>query len=264
VQKNRMSKKAIRNILPRELVNWDVFYLPTCDSTQDFAAQLFKKHKRGGILVATNYQTRGRGRAARSWLSPRGKALLFSMILLPGHAPSHLHLLTVTAALAVCDTLSKHLNLKPEVKWPNDVLLGGKKVCGVLTELLKTKSQKSAVILGIGLNVNQSASALSPDFLHKATSLFLETGKTVPRIPLLGALMKSFEDYYFIFQRGAFHEIIRRWKSYSSMLGTRVTLLTGNKEVQGALIDLDDSGALVLRLDTGKTEAFYGSDCRFV
>ena len=261
---DRLSKKALAEVLPSELIRWDVHFYPVVGSTQDKAAELFQTLGKGGIFVAADFQETGRGREARKWAAPKGEALLFSLVLLPGHAQSHLHLLTITAALAVCDALRSHLKLKPEVKWPNDVLLSGKKVCGILTEMLTTKKVEKAMIMGIGLNVNQGQAAFPGDLEHVATSLFLETGKRAPRLPLLSAVMKSFEDHYFLFQKRGYEEIIRRWKGYSSMLGRHVALRAGEREVEGTVIDLEDSGAIVLRLDTGKTEAFFGSDCRFV
>lgn len=260
---NRLSLKAIVKVLPGELIRWEAHYVPVLESTQDYAAGIFKKHLKPGIFVATNFQSRGRGRGSRAWLAPRGQALLFSLVLFPGHAPSHLHLLTITSALAVCEGIRSHVNLKPEVKWPNDVLVNGKKVCGILTEMFKTRKGDQAVIVGVGLNVNQRASAFPGEIRQTATSLYLEKGGLIPRLPLLAAVMKAFEDQYFLYQRGMFQEIIKRWKNYSSILGRRVTLCSGKREIQGVVIDLEDSGAIVLRLDTGKTESFLSCDCRF-
>ncbi|MBN1901604.1 biotin--[acetyl-CoA-carboxylase] ligase [Candidatus Sumerlaeota bacterium] len=258
---NRLSLKAIKGVLPCELIRWEAHYIPEAESTQDVAAEIFQKRLKPGIFVATNYQTRGRGRESRAWLSPRGDSLLFSLVLFPGNAPSHLRLLTMTMALSLCEAVRSHLGLKPEVKWPNDVLINGKKVCGILTEMMKTQEGEQAVIMGVGLNVNQNASAFPAEIRNSATSLSLEKSLKIPRLPLLAAIMKAFEDHYFLYQRGLFPEIIRKWKNYSSILGRHVTLRSGKREIQGVVIDLEDSGALVLRLDTGKTESFLSCDC---
>lgn len=260
---NRLSLKAIKNFLPGELIRWEAYYFSSMESTQDFASGLFKKEQKSGIFVATNYQSRGRGRESRAWIAPRGQSLLFSLVLFPGHAPSYIHLMTITAALAVCEGIRSHLNLKPEVKWPNDVLINGKKVCGILTEMIKEPKGEQAVIVGVGLNVNQKASAFPGELRQTATSLYLEKGELIPRLPLLAAVMKSFEDHYFLYQRNHFQEIIKRWKNYSSILGRRVTLRSGKREIQGVVINLEDSGAIVIRLDTGRTESFLSCDCRF-
>jgi len=261
---NRLSKKGIIASLPSELIRWEVHYLPETESTQNAAAEIFRKTGRGGILVATNFQKTGRGREGRSWISPKGQALLFSFVLLPGQKEAEIYFVTITTALAVCDALRRHLGLFPEVKWPNDVLLNGKKVCGILTELTKTHRGETGIIVGVGLNVNQRTPAFSGIKGEPATSLLIETNRIVPRLPLLGAVMRSFEDCYFLYQKGRKDEIVRRWKRDSCMVGQRVRLCAGNREVEGMVVDLADSGALVLRLDNGHTESFFGSACRLV
>jgi BirA family biotin operon repressor/biotin-[acetyl-CoA-carboxylase] ligase len=260
---NRLSLKAIRAALPGELIRWEAHYVPVVESTQDLAAEIFRRNLKPGIFVAANYQTKGRGRESRAWIAPRGQALQFSLVLFPGNVPSHLHLLTITSALSVCEGIRSHAGLNPEVKWPNDVLVNGKKVCGILTEMVKAPKGEQAAIVGVGLNVNQKASAFHGDLRKSATSLYLEKGELIPRLPLLAAVMKSFEDHYFLYQKGLFQKIIGRWKNYSSILGRRVTLRSGKREIQGVVVDLEDSGAIVLRLDTGKTESFLSCDCRF-
>jgi len=261
---NRLSRSAIISVLPTELIRWEVHYFPALDSTQTRAREIFRKEGHGGIFVATNFQEMGRGREGRPWTAPRGQALLFSFVLLPGHADLEIHLLTITTALAICNALRLHLALTPEVKWPNDVLLDGKKVCGILTEMVKSDTRESGVIVGVGLNVNQRAKDFRGSLKETATSLRLVKGRLIPRIPLLGAIMRSFEEYYFLYQKGERGEIIRGWKRDSAMLGRRVSLRAGRQEVQGTVIDLADNGALVLRLDTGRTESFLGSDCRYI
>ena len=260
----RFSQKTITEILPQELIRWEVYYFPELESTQGFARDLFRKEGRYGIFVAANYQSAGHGREGRKWLAPRGKNLLFSFVLMPRHGSARLPLLTLAAALSVCDGLRSLLNLKPDVKWPNDVLVNGKKVCGILTEMEKGKGGEQGAIVGIGLNVNQALGGFPEELRDAATSLFLETGRKVSRVPLLGAIMRAFEDQYFLFQKGNFEEIVRRWKGYSSMLGRRVLLRAGKREAQGSVLDLEDSGALVLRLDNGKTESFFSCECRFI
>jgi BirA family transcriptional regulator, biotin operon repressor / biotin---[acetyl-CoA-carboxylase] ligase len=261
---NRLSGKSIKECLPSEMIRWDVHYFPELESTQQKAVEIFRNESRGGVFVSTNCQTSGRGRGGNSWIAPRGEALLFSFILLPGHAPTKLHLLTITTALAVCDALRSHIGLKPDLKWPNDVLCNGKKLCGILTEVVTAKNGEKGIIAGVGINVNQGKAAFSGELSEIATSVKLESGKKIPRLPFLGSVMKYFEDQYFLFQKGEFKELIRRWKSYSSMLGRDVGLKVGNRNVKGTVLDLEDSGALVLRLDSGKTESFFGSDCRFI
>jgi len=261
---NRLSRKAIAGVLPSELIRWDVHYIPTVDSTQKYAAEIFPKRGRGGVFFGTNFQSAGRGREGRAWIAPRGKALLFSLVLIPRRPGDHHHFLTIVTALAVCEALRSHLALKPGMKWPNDVLVNGKKVCGILTEMVRSHDGEPGLVAGVGLNVNQGRSSFPGDLSGVATSLSLETGERIPRLPLLGSLMKSFEDQYFLFQKGQSDEIIRRWKGYSSILGRYVSIRKGKREIRGTVVDLEDTGAIVLRLDSGRTESFLGSECRFL
>ena len=258
---NRLSNKAIREHLPSELIRWETYYSPVVESTQKTAAKLFRENPQGGVFAAANFQTGGRGRQNNSWISPKGKSLLFSFVLLPGHAPSHLHLLTIASALSVCDAVRKIDHLKPHVKWPNDVLLNGKKICGILTEMISSDGEKG-VVAGIGLNVNQRPADFPSELREHAASLRMETGRDIPRLPLLRDIMKAFENHYFMFQKGEYSRIINQWKRSSAMLGRSVSLQSGKRKVHGVVIDLEDNGAIVLRLDNGRTKAFLGSDCR--
>lgn len=259
-----LSKETVQSSLPDELIRWEVEYVPETTSTQDYAAKRFRKEGRGGLFVITNHQTSGRGREKREWKDVPGSSLMFSLTLHPGHAPSNLHLLTITAALAVCNGLRSLLDIEPEVKWPNDVLINGKKVCGILSEMIDSESGEKGIIMGIGINVNQKKEDLPETNNAPAGSVRMIVGKPVQRLLLLSSIMKSFEDLYFLYQKGDHEEIIRLWKNNSSMLGRHVSLRTGDREVHGTVTGLEDSGAIVLRLDTGPTRSFLGSECRFL
>ncbi len=261
---NTLNAESIRSVLPEELIRWKVVYHAATDSTQNRALELFRRDGQGGILIITDAQTAGRGRLSNRWIAPIGDALTFSLILLSGHAPGHLPLITFAVALSVCDAMRRMLGLDPDVKWPNDVLLSGRKVCGILTETVRDAAGNHGVVVGIGVNVNQRRSAFLGDLKDTATSLFIELGHGVDRLSLLGEIMRSFEENYFLYQKGEVQEIIRRWKNYSSMLGRRVSLMTTEGEISGSVLDLEDSGALVLRLDTGHTRSFFGSHCRYL
>ena len=261
---DRLSRKDVAEVLPSDMIRWNVFYYPELDSTQNKAAELFRSQGRYGIFVVTDYQSGGRGREERKWIAPPGKALLFSFVLHAGHVPSHLPLLTITTVLGVCRAIRSRLDLKPEVKWPNDVLLDGKKVCGILTEVVTSGKGDEAVVVGIGLNVNQASPDFPGELAHTATSLSIEKREGIDRLSLLKQIMSSFDNHYFLYQRGEHHEIVRRWKSYSSILGRHVCVRTGDQEIKGTVVDLENSGAIVLRLDTGQTKSFFGSDCRFI
>ena len=235
----------------------------TIDSTNLEAKRQAESFSGNGIFIAKE-QTLGKGRRGRTWESPKGTGNYMSYLLRPEIEPMAASMLTLIAGLAVCNSMIDLYEIDVRIKWPNDIVIGGKKLCGILTEVVTAKNGEKGIIAGVGINVNQGKAAFSGELSELATSVKLESGKKIPRLPFLGSVMKYFEDQYFLFQKGEFKELIRRWKSYSSMLGRDVGLKVGNRNVKGTVLDLEDSGALVLRLDSGKTESFFGSDCRFI
>ena len=222
-------------------VTWNLHYEPSCSSTQDLARAASARGAEQGWTMVTDLQLEGRGRQGRSWLAPPETALLFSTILRPPR--DVLALLPLLAALTVAGGIEASTGALPDLKWPNDVLLDGKKLAGILLE----RPAGADVVLGVGLNVNQSRGDL-PD---GATSLAIEIGHELEREAVLAAILNDLGNAYERADREGIDWIVPGWRSRSSMLGKVVTFHRDGALVRGIAEDVGEDGALQVRLDDG-------------
>jgi BirA family biotin operon repressor/biotin-[acetyl-CoA-carboxylase] ligase len=217
------------------------------DSTNALARTLAAQGEQEGTLVLADEQTAGRGRLDRRWIAPAGTSLLLSLILRPPVQPEHAQVVTMLAALALRDAILACTGLTARLKWPNDLLLSGRKAGGILTELRVTGAELDYAVVGIGLNVNMPADALPPSF--DATSLQQQLGAVVPRVPLLQELLRRIEGRYADLEQGRWP--ISEWAAALETIGQRVRVNCGTESHVGLAEAVDDSGALHLRLDNG-------------
>jgi BirA family biotin operon repressor/biotin-[acetyl-CoA-carboxylase] ligase len=222
-------------------VTWRLHYEPSCSSTQELARAAGARGAEEGWTVVTDLQREGRGRQGRSWVAPPETALLFSTILRPPR--DVLPLLPLLAALAVAGGVEVSTGAVPDLKWPNDILLHGKKLAGILLE----RPAGSDVVLGVGLNVNQTRGDL-PD---GGTSLALELGHEVEREPLLAAILNDLGNAYERADREGVSWIVPGWRSRSSMLGQAVAFHRDGAQIRGIAEDIAEDGALQVRLEDG-------------
>lgn len=239
---------------------WDPLLLTETSSTNDVAREQGRKGARAGFLVAASRQTRGRGRLGRSWESPPDRGLYVSILLRPDMAAAQAGQLTILSSVATVDAVEAVSGLRPQIKWPNDLLVGGRKLAGVLIETEPEGARLAFAVVGIGLNVRQEVADFSPEVRDLATSLYLVTGQAYRRADLLVELLKAFE------QRLArpFDEVREAWAASSLTLGQQVTLTTLRGRKHGQALGLDDSGALLLRGDSGQVEAITAGDMQAV
>lgn len=206
-----------------------------------------------GTVVLTGEQTAGKGRLGRTWTAPTGSSLLVSVLLRPKVGLADSSRLSLVAALAVRRTLQGVAALSSAIKWPNDVLINGKKVCGILAETATNTGAGTspALVLGIGLNVHQDRQDFPVEFRDQATSLRIETGREQSRPLLLQALLQSLEDLVLAFVREGFSPFLDELRGSSAVIGKRVVVRVGVYTLEGVVDDLDDEGRLLMRLDTG-------------
>ncbi len=224
------------------------------DSTNKRAKELAVHGAREGIVVIAETQTKGRGRHGREWISPTG-GLWFSLVLRPKLCPAATSKLNFVAGLAVAEVLSGMFDLKVEVKWPNDVLVNGRKICGVISEMKTTDETINFVVVGVGVNVNFNVKDVFPRRLREAvTSLEDELGRRIQLEGLFKTLLEKMESLYEQFIKKGFGFILGRWKNYADFLGheVEVTNLTG--KIRGLALDVDNDGALILKLEDGTTK----------
>lgn len=222
-------------------------------STMDVARELAKKGEEEGTIVIAEVQTQGKGRLGREWRSPEG-GIYFTIILRPQISPVYAPRINLMASVAVAKAIRRLFGLKAELKWPNDVLIEGRKVCGILAEMEAEVDRVKFVNLGIGINANNPISERE----GAATSLKEEVGKDVSRKELLGSVLQEIKGGQALLPRG---DLIEEWKSLSATLNRDVKIVTADEVVEGKAIDIESNGALILKCHDGSLRSVIVGDC---
>lgn len=231
----------------------------TTGSTNAEALRLAARGVPHGTVVIAEEQTAGRGRLGRSWYSEKATGIYASIILRPQFAPSMAPLLTLMAGVAAHRAIFDLTGLRPEIRWPNDLLSGGKKIGGILTEMSAEIDRVHAVVIGIGLNVNHTA--MPTELAGIASSLRLETGKSYSRVRLTGLLLRHIEDCYALLLREGGPAIVHLWERASAFArGRRVRVLRPGGEAFGVTQGLESNGALRVRFDDGREETLISGE----
>lgn len=245
---DHLSAEGIQAGLQTATLGRNVIFHPQIDSTQNQAKTLGEQGAVEGTVVLAETQTQGRGRRGRTWAAiPHGVAMsiIFRPELPPDRAP-HFPLL---AGVAVSRAISRTCNLAPGLKWPNDILLAGMKVVGILAELDAEMDRINAVYLGIGLNVNASLQDIPPELTSTATSLCIQSGREVSRLHLVRAVLEELESAYSTYQARGFAPIRQAWKEINVTLGHKVRIISGQSVVTGTALDILETGALLIRTE---------------
>lgn len=260
MRKQRMIvPKRIQNGLQTDFIGKEIHHFVDVTSTNDVAKELAARGAKEGTLVIAETQTCGRGRFGRGWVSPKG-GIWFSTILRPKVNPEDALKLTLMAAVVVARVIRKMLELNAEIKWPNDVLIDGKKVCGILTEMCTRGKLVDFVTLGIGINANVEADSFPENLRDSITSLEKELREEVARERFLRALLEELEHYYKMFTRMEFDLILEEWKSLASFLGSYVEVVSYDEKIVGLAVDVDQSGALLVKAENGTVRRVTSGD----
>jgi len=228
-----------------------IYHFFKIDSTNSVAMRLGESGEPHGTIVLAEEQTAGRGRAGRTWTSEKSAGIYCSILLRPPIPPAHAPLLTLVAGLAARDAAAEDLDTLPDIRWPNDLLVGGRKVCGILTEMHAEPDRIHYAVIGIGMNVNQSK--MPEELSDIATSLRIETGKIHSRLELLIRLLRSVDRYYNQFLADGAEPILRRFAEVSSYFkGKRVRITTATETFTGTTAGLEPSGVLRVARDDGR------------
>ena len=256
--------EALQSRLAGRRMGWRIHYLPVVDSTNHLALKLAHEGAAEGTVVFADCQTRGRGRLQRVWQSPPGCNLYASILLRPAIDPADAARITLMAGVAVAEMISIFCPESVGLKWPNDVFIRGRKVCGILAEMKTTGRALDGIVVGIGLNVNITGEDFDPVFRKAATSLREETGRIFPREDLAFLLCDSFEKWYRIFLVEGFAPVRERWLSRSGMIGSRVRLLFQGEVQEGVVVGIDHDGALLLDDELGAVRRIIAGDASIV
>lgn len=249
----------LAKMLRTSLVGKNFVYRDSVDSTQAIAIALAEKQSAAGTVVIAEQQSSGRGRLKRKWLSPRG-GLWMSVVIRPAIPTATSTMLPFVAALAVCDAIRETTGLSAALKWPNDVMVKGRKVAGILLDLSAEAETVNYAVIGIGINANVDTAKIKIDREGRPaiTSLQEELGREVNRLQLAGVLLEKLEQFYMMMERDGPASIVAEWKKRSDILGRKVMVVQQEKTVEGLADDVGDDGSLVIKTASGTASVVSG------
>lgn len=254
-----LSYEEIKGYLNTSFIGNKVYYYDSIDSTNKMAKDIAYSEEEGVVLVAEE-QVLGRGRLGRAWESPKKKGIYFSIILKPQVPPSKIAKLTLIGAAAVSLALDE-MGIDSQIKWPNDIVINGKKICGILTEMSSELNMINYVVLGIGINVNLEEEEISEDIRHKATSLKIESKNEVDRKRLLGTVLNKFEELYILFKDdGEISQALEVCRNKSAVIGKEILVVNGASKRLGKAIDIDEEGELLVEFDDATIETVFSGE----
>ncbi len=250
-----LSAEIVARDMRARVVGRRVVYFESVDSTNDLAAELAERGEPEGTVVIADEQIRGRGRMGRAWIAPKASSVLMSVVLRP--SIEHAAQIGMAVGLGACDAIEQATGLKPQLKWPNDILLNGKKCAGILVEVKTLGEEIEYAVAGLGVNVNFRA-AEAEGIPRDATTIADELGKLMPRARLVKEILRGIDDYYARLRAGA--DLRGEWKQRLVNLGRRVRAWTASRIEEGIAEDVDGEGALLLRRDDGSLARLIAGD----
>lgn len=253
---DRLFPFEVNRDLHTAFVGKKIYYFDAVASTMNVAMQLGVDGSPEGTLVLAESQTKGRGRLGREWFSPKYKGIYLSLILKPKILPAEASIFTLLAGVSISEAIKEITGLDVHIKWPNDILLGHKKLGGILTELNAEMDEVNFVIIGAGLNVNNDKKALPA----AGTSLREHKKEHLDRVSLLQEILRRIESNYLLFQGKGPRPIIEKWCDSSITLGRRVKVYFHKEHIEGEAVDIDIDGGLLVRKDSGVTQKVMAGD----
>ncbi|SDM44921.1 BirA family transcriptional regulator, biotin operon repressor / biotin-[acetyl-CoA-carboxylase] ligase [Bacillus sp. OK048] len=256
----QITADELRLGLTTKFIGKNLHYEETVESTQKIAHRLAYEQAPEGTVIIAEEQLSGRGRMDRRWHSPKYTGIWMSIILRPSIPLPKAPQLTLLTAVAIVRAIEELTGLMPEIKWPNDILLNGKKVTGILTELEAEADRINSIIIGIGINVNQTKTDFPSELEQIATSLLLEKGEKVSRADLIKGIFTNLEKLYLLYLDEGFHPIKLLWESYAISIGRMITARTLSNSIIGKAQGITDDGVLMIEDELGKIHHVYSAD----
>ena len=249
---NVVTPSEIKDNLCTEVLGQDIYYKEEIDSTNNKAKALAREGAKEGLLVIADCQTEGKGRLGKNWESPAGTGIWMSLVLRPHILPKYASQLTLVAGLSMCEVIQEVTGLEARIKWPNDIVVNGKKVCGILTEMSAEMEGINYIILGIGVNVNMK---YFPEELPYASSLALESRREYSRKTIVKKFLEKFEVYYKTYKKQPdLTPIMERYEKNCITLHREVKLLMGSEEVIAKATGISHEGELLVTLEDGTSK----------
>ncbi|WP_026895573.1 biotin--[acetyl-CoA-carboxylase] ligase [Clostridiisalibacter paucivorans] len=256
-----LTEGEIKDMLNTKFIGKHIVHFDTVKSTNVKSKELAEEGALEGTVILSEEQIGGRGRLGRDWISPKGKGIWMSVILKPNIDPIHASKITQIAAAAVYDGI-KNIGLDPGIKWPNDIVLNEKKVCGILTEMSGELNKINYIVVGIGINVNLNENDIPNEIKDKATSILIEKGSKEDRKKLVSNILNKFEILYDEFiESGKLTETIDICREGSVLLGKEIRILSQGKEKDRAMaVDIDDNGQLIVEYRDKRREKLFSGE----
>lgn len=247
-----LTPSSLKKHLAGKFIGHKLYYYEEIGSTNDEAFRLGVQGAPEGTALIAESQSAGKGRLQRTWHSPPGANIYTSVILRPRFEPDLAPRISLAAGLAVAETLDPYCPGKVSLKWPNDVQIGGKKVCGILTQMKTATGVIDFVVVGIGVNVNWNLKEFPEDIQKMATSLSVEAGREVSRLELIILLYENLAKCYSELSQNGFAPLRKKWLDRTTMIGKPVSVIFGKETIIGEAADLDEDGSLVILVDGNK------------
>ncbi|NLX76218.1 MAG: biotin--[acetyl-CoA-carboxylase] ligase [Clostridiaceae bacterium] len=245
-------RSSVLSKLNTKILGRNLFFFDEIDSTNDELKKMAADGAPDGTVVIARYQSAGRGRRGRTWQSDADAGIYMSVLLRPELAPDAVQSITLAASSAVCRALEKYVPDRMGIKWPNDILINNRKVCGILTEMTAEPDKVQAIILGIGLNVLQKEDDFSGELKETATSLCLNTDREISRSLLVAEILHELEDLYLNFiEKGSGAKFMDIWRSFSITIGRDIIIYQGDNKWQAKALDILDDGRLLVETPDG-------------
>lgn len=257
---DKVNEANVKKYLATKKYGQNIHYFDVCESTQLIAHEEERNGAPDGTVIISEEQTAGKGRMSRPWNSTAGKGIWMSVIARPFLTPQQAPQMTLVAAVAVTRAINEVTGIDPDIKWPNDILVNGMKVTGILTELQADPDQVKAVILGIGINVNQDKDDFPEELKTIATSLKTVLGKPIDRAELIAKTLGFLEIYTELYETHGFSPIKLLWEGYSNTTGKRIRAIMLNETIEGTALGISDEGVLKLQLNDGTIRGIYSAD----
>lgn len=254
-----LSKEEMESRIETRTIGKCVEYYAETDSTNIRAKQAAGQGAVHGTLFVADRQSAGKGRRGRSWDSPKGTEIFMSLLLRPQFVPDKAPMLTILMAIAAAEAVRDKTDLEVKIKWPNDLVIGGKKICGILTEMSAEIDYIDYVVVGVGVNVNRKE--FPEELREKATSLLLEGKVSIKRSELIAEIMQRFETLYEAFEKEqSLRFVQQRYNEQSVNCGRRVTVLEPKRNWDGIALGINEAGELLVENEAGEICTVYAGE----
>lgn len=257
---DKISSNSLKWGLHTKWLGRTIIHKEKTESTQIIGHQAARENVPHGTVIIADEQTGGRGRMSRQWHSSKDKGMWISIILRPEMLPNHASQLTLLTATVLADVLHALDHVEPLIKWPNDLLLHQKKVAGILTEMQAEQDCIQYMLIGVGLNVNQTAADLHPDIQSKATSLKIETGENWSIKNIIQSFLTAFEESFDSYMAHGFAPIKEKWESYGFKINEKINIKTFHEKWEGNFLGIAEDGALLTESKSGEPVKLYSAE----